>query len=82
MKTKIKPYAPNETEQKAQRYCYDNAISVSPGGTGASGVYTIDVNPNGECWYKSPETYTGDEIMKKYYNVCTYYYEKNIYNRN
>ena len=67
-------YMPTKEEQEAYMWCVRNNIRISP----ASGY--IEVNLDGDPvkgkWHRSPERYEGDALWEKYYEICTYYYNK------
>ena len=69
-------YEPNEEEQKAHRYCLDNNIRISPGGTSSNDRWTVDISLDGKKWTKSPQKYKSDEVWEVFYNYCLYYFNK------
>ena len=69
-------YTPTDEERAASLYCIRNCIRISPKGVYKKKEWHIDVSLDGQTWHTSPDTYTEDELWKKYYDVCNYYYQK------
>ena len=69
-------YEPDEEEARAHRYCLDNNIRISPGGTSVNDRWTVDISLDGRTWNKSPQSYPGDEVWEVFYNYCKFYYGK------
>ena len=70
-------YVATDEEQLAYIHCVKNNIQVSPqGASGTLSHWKVAVCVDGTKWHVSPKTYGVKEIWKKYYEVCTYYYDK------
>lgn len=68
-------YTPNNKELEAYLWCVRNNIRISPQGVAGKGGWKIAIHIGGD-WKLSP-VFNPDEIWIKYYEYCTYYYERN-----
>ena len=69
-------YNPTKEEQEASLYCIRNCIRIAPKGIFRQKRWHIDVSMDGINWHTSPESYEEKDLWKKYYEVCTYYWNK------
>lgn len=69
-------YQHSQEEWFWYKWCMDNNIRVSPGGTKDPNSWTIDISTDGKTWKKSPKTYTREDIWREYYLICKWFYKK------
>ena len=68
-------YIPTTEEFGWYRYCMQNDIKISVGGTHQPGKWKIAIHHGGK-WVDSPYTYDRNTIWQSYYEYCKFYYDK------